>query len=63
MGFQLPASPIAEGIINFHHDLFFILTVIGAFVFYMLARCLILFNKDVNKEPLVVVHAPTLEII
>lgn len=63
MGFQLPASPVAEGIINFHHDLFFILTVIGVFVFYMLARCIVLYDKDVNKEPLVVVHAPTLEII
>jgi len=63
MGFQLPASPVAEGIINFHHDLFFILTVIGIFVFYMLARCIVLYDKNVNKEPLVVVHAPILEII
>ena len=62
-GFQLPASPIGEGIINFHHDLFFFLTAICVFVFYMLTRCLILFNKETLKEPLVVIHAPTLEII
>jgi len=52
-----------EGIINFHHDLFFFLTVILFFVAYMLGRCIMLFNKNVNKKPIVVVHAPTLEII
>lgn len=62
-GFQTPASPVAEGIINFHHDLFFFLTAICVFTFYMLARCLVLFDKDVNKTPLVVTHAPALEII
>jgi heme/copper-type cytochrome/quinol oxidase subunit 2 len=62
-GFQLPASPVMEGIINFHHDLFFFLTVVLFFVSYMLARCIMLFNKDVNKKPIVVVHAPALEII
>lgn len=63
MGFQLPASPIAEGIMNFHHDLFFFLTAICIFVCYILVRCIMLFNNKVNSEPLVVVHAPTLEII
>lgn len=62
-GFQLPASPIAEGIFNFHHDLFFFLTAICIFVFYLLTRCIMLYRKEVNAEPLVVVHAPTLEII
>lgn len=63
LGFQTPASPVAEGIINFHHDLFFFLTAICIFVFYMLARCLMLFNKDTNPTPAVVTHAPMLEII
>ena len=63
MGFQLPATPVAEGIINFHHDLFFFLTAICIFVCYMLTRCIMLFRKEVNSTPLVVVHAPTLEII
>jgi len=62
-GFQKPASPVMEGIINFHHDLFFFLTVILFFTFYILARIIILFNKDVNKKPIVVVHAPILEIV
>ena len=63
LGFQIPASPVMEGIINFHHDLFFFLTAILFFVFYLFIRCLILFNKDVNPKPIVVVHAPLLEII
>lgn len=63
LGFQIPASPVMEGIINFHHDLFFFLTAILFFVFYLFARCLILFNKDVNAKPIIVTHAPLLEII
>lgn len=63
LGFQIPASPVMEGIINFHHDLFFFLTAILFFVFYLFARCLILFNKDVNVKPIIVTHAPLLEII
>jgi len=52
-----------EGIVNFHHDLFFFLISICAVVFYMLIRSIILFNSHTLKNPLVVVHAPTLEII
>jgi cytochrome c oxidase subunit 2 len=63
IGFQIPASPVMEGIINFHHDLFFFLTAILFFVFYLFARCLILFNKEVNTKAIVVTHAPLLEII
>ena len=62
-GFQNPASPIMEGIINFHHDLFFFLTAILFFVFYLFIRCIILFNKESNPKPIIVTHAPTLEII
>jgi cytochrome c oxidase subunit 2 len=62
-GFQTPASPVMEGIINFHHDLFFFLTAILFFVFYLLIRCIILFSKDANPKAIVVTHAPLLEII
>lgn len=62
-GFQIPASPVMEGIINFHHDLFFFLTAILFFVFYLFVRCLMLFNKEVNPKPIIVTHAPLLEII
>ena len=62
-GFQIPASPVMEGIVNFHHDLFFFLTVIVIFVLFMLVRSLMLFNNKINPTPLVVTHAPLLEII
>jgi cytochrome c oxidase subunit 2 len=52
-----------EGIINFHHDLFFFLTAICIFVFYMLGRSIVLFNSETLKKPLIVVHAPILEIV
>ncbi len=63
LGFQIPASPIMEGIINFHHDLFFFLTMILTFVVYMLVRCIQRFNNKVNKDAIIVTHAPTIEII
>jgi len=63
LGFQTPASPVMEGIINFHHDLFFFLTAILFFVFYLFIRCLVLFNSKQNSTPIVVTHEPTLEII
>ena len=36
--FQTPATPIAEGIIRFHHDLMVLLTFICFFVLWMLIR-------------------------
>lgn len=62
-GFQVAATPVMEGIVNFHHDLFFFLVVICIFVVYMLSRCIALFNHENNKQPIVVTHAPVLEII
>jgi cytochrome c oxidase subunit 2 len=52
-----------EGIVNFHHDLFFFLTAICVFVFYMLGRSIVLYNSETLKQPLIVVHAPILEIV
>ena len=62
-GFQIPASPVMEGIVNFHHDLFFFLFAICCFVFYILIRCIILYNNNTQVKPLIVVHAPILEIV
>jgi hypothetical protein len=36
--FQEPANAVMEGIIDFHHDLFFILIVIVIFVCFMLYK-------------------------
>lgn len=56
-GFQDPATAIMEGIINFHHDLFFFLVVILFFVIHLLVRCLYYFSVesfDLKKEKLTV---------
>lgn len=42
-GFQEPATPIMEGIINFHHDIMFFLIFILLFVSWMLGRGIYLF--------------------
>ena len=43
--FQEPANGIMEGIIDFHHDLFFILIVIVIFVCFMLFRIVFWFGQ------------------
>jgi len=61
IGFQDPATPILEGIIDFHNDLMVLLTVIGIAVFWVLGRAIVLFEK--NDSPSQVVHGTTLEMI
>ncbi len=62
LGFQTPASPIAEGIISFHDDLMIFLTLIFLFVLYILYACLEAFtNKEGTSVRLV--HASVLEIV
>jgi len=63
MGFQDPATPIAEGIIRFHHDLMFVLVLVSAFVAWMLARCVRHFNQNANPTPSKVVHGTRIEVV
>jgi cytochrome c oxidase subunit 2 len=64
LGFQTPASPIAEGIIAFHDDLMVFLTLILCFVLYILTICLVRFGfNNQNGAPQRLIHAATLEII
>lgn len=63
IGFQDPATPVMEGIINFHHDLAFFLVLIVVFVSYILARCLYFFNEDKHKVAETFVHGTLLEIV
>lgn len=63
IGLQDPATPVMEGIINFHHDLMFFLVGIVVFVCWVLARCVFFFNRDVNPIPQRFVHGTTLEIV
>jgi len=61
IGFQDPATPILEGIIDFHNDLTILLTVICVAVFWVMGRALVLFEN--NPNPSQVVHGTTLEMI
>jgi len=62
-GFQDPATPIMEGIINFHNHIMFFLTVIGIAVMWLLGRCITLYDEDVNLEVDNFTHSTTLEIV
>lgn len=61
VGFQDPASPVMEGIVDLHHTLLFYLTVIIVFVSWMLARTFIKFAN--NSNPSKNTHGGALEII
>ena len=43
--FQDPATPVMEGIIEFHHDVMFLLVFIVFFVLYMLSAAVIQFSS------------------
>jgi cytochrome c oxidase subunit 2 len=63
VNFQDPASPIAQGIQDLHHDIMFFLTFIAIFTFWMLGRTLVHFEKSKNPKPSMIVHGQTLEIV
>jgi len=63
VGFQDPATPIMEGIINLHHDLMFFICVISVFVSWMLARTIWHFQIENNIQPSSLTHGTLIEII
>ena len=63
LGFQDPATPIMEGIINLHHDLMFFICVIAIFVSWMLAKTLWHFEETQNPQASTLVHGTVIEII
>lgn len=62
IGFQDPATPIMEGIVDLHHDIMFFLTVIAIFVSYLLMRVCIVFHKNKNNFSKIV-HGKVIEIV
>ena len=62
IGFQDPATPIMQGIIDLHHDIFFFMLVILVFVIWMLARTLYHFHQSRNPVPEKILHGTTIEI-
>ena len=63
LSFQDPATPIMEGIINFHNHIMTFLTVIVVFVSWLMARAIILFHEDTNPTPVKFTHSTPLEIV
>nr|YP_009674837.1 cytochrome c oxidase subunit 2 [Fossombronia foveolata]QDE12793.1 cytochrome c oxidase subunit 2 [Fossombronia foveolata]QIA59924.1 cytochrome c oxidase subunit 2 [Fossombronia cristula] len=63
LGFQDPATPMMQGIIDLHHDIFFFLIVILIFALRMLVRALWHFHYKRNPIPERIVHGTTIEII
>lgn len=62
-GLQDPATPVAEGIIRFHHNLMFILVLVCVFVCWMLGRRLYFFRAERHPVATGLVHGTTLEIV
>lgn len=64
LGFQAPATPIAEGIINFHNHIMFFIVGIAIFVGWLLARCLSHFSATFSTDSADnFTHATTIEIV
>jgi cytochrome c oxidase subunit 2 len=61
--FQDPATPVMEGVIDFHNDLMFVVVFVGIFVGYVLMRCVQLYTSDVHPVPNRVQHGTLLEIV
>lgn len=63
ISFQDPATPVMEGIIALHHDLMFVLSIIGATVTWLLLRTTYLFYHKNNRYPSTITHGTAIEII
>nr|BDC46345.1 cytochrome c oxidase subunit 2 [Gnetum hainanense] len=61
LGFQDAATPVMQGIIDLHHDIFFFLILILVFVLWMLVRAL--WNFHYRRNPIRIVHGTIIEII
>lgn len=63
MNFQDPATPISEGIINFHNHIMFFLFMVVIFVSWLMFRSLYLFNETTGSIAEKWTHSTTLEIV
>ena len=63
MNFQDPATPIMEGIIEFHNHLMFFITLIAVATSWLLARCIYFYNSDTNSRAEMFTHSTSLEIV
>jgi heme/copper-type cytochrome/quinol oxidase subunit 1/heme/copper-type cytochrome/quinol oxidase subunit 2 len=65
VGFQEPASPIIEGLVDLHHDIMFFLVFIIVFVLYLLVVVVYFFGEsnNMNRNTSAISHHTDLEII
>ena len=63
IGFQDPATPVMEGVINFHNDLMIVVVGVGVFIGYVMWSTVHNFEQSVNPIPNRVQHGTRLEII
>ena len=63
LGFQDPASPIMEGIIDFHYDVMFVMVVLGGLVGWVMLRTMLFYSESRHPEPEYFQHGTTLEIL
>lgn len=63
LGFQDAATPIMQGVMDLHHDIFFFLILILVFVLWILVRALWHFHYKKNPIPQRIVHGTTIEIL
>lgn len=59
-GFQDPATPTMQGLIDLHHDIFSIMVYVLLFVMWMLARAVYKFHN--NLHPAKIIHGTVIEI-
>jgi len=62
MGFQDPATPIMQGLIDLHHDITFFVVFVAIFVLWMIARTLYHFHASKNPFPEKIIHGTVIEI-
>jgi len=62
IGFQDPATPLAQGIQVLHHDICLFMVVILTFVIWMLCRTLWHFHWTQNPIPSKIIHGTVIEV-
>ena len=63
LNFQDPATPIMEGIVEFHNHLMFFIVLIAIFTTWVLGRCIYFYNENSNSNPEMFTHSTPLEIV
>jgi cytochrome c oxidase subunit 2 len=62
IGFQDPATPIAQGIQDLHHDICFFMVLTLTFVIWMMVKTLWHFHWRQNPTPSKIIHGTAIEI-